>query len=210
MKPIRVLLVDDHQVVREGLRRMLELEKDMEVVGEAACGEDALALEQQLSPDIILMDVKMPGMGGIEAIRQLKARESAAHVIVLTVYEDKYLAQTAEAGAVGYLLKGVSREDLAEAIRSAHQGQSPLAPSLTRALFTQYGVLSKASHDSVLTRRQIEILRMIASGATNKEIASKLFISPATVKRETNAIFAALNVSDRAQAVSEGYKLNLL
>jgi DNA-binding NarL/FixJ family response regulator len=189
---------------------MLELEKDMEVVGEAASGEDALALEQQLSPDIILMDVKMPGMGGIEAIRQLKARESAAHVIVLTVYEDKYLAQTAEAGAVGYLLKGVSREDLAEAIRSAYEGQSPLAPSLTRALFTQYGALSKASHDSVLTRRQTEILRMIASGATNKEIASRLFISPATVKRETNAIFAALNVSDRAQAVSEGYKLNLL
>lgn len=207
---MRVLLVDDHQVVREGLRRMLELEKDMEVVGEAASGEDALALEQQLSPDIILMDVKMPGMGGIEAIRQLKARESAARVIVLTVYEDKYLAQTAEAGAVGYLLKGVSREDLAEAIRSACEGQSPLAPSLTRALFTQYGALSKASHESVLTRRQIDILRMIASGATNKEIASKLFISPATVKRETNAIFSALNATDRAQAVSEGYKLNLL
>ena len=210
MKPIRVLLVDDHQVVREGLRRMLELERDMEVVGEAACGEDALALEQQLSPDIILMDVKMPGMGGIEAIRQLKARESTAHVIVLTVYEDKYLAQTAEAGAVGYLLKGVSREDLAEAIRSACEGQSPLAPSLTRALFTQYGALSKASHEGLLTRRQIDILRMIASGSTNKEIASKLFISPATVKRETNAIFAALNATDRAQAVSEGYKLNLL
>jgi len=202
--------VDDHQVVREGLRRMLELERDMEVVGEAACGEDALALEQQLSPDIILMDVKMPGMGGIEAIRQLKARESTAHVIVLTVYEDKYLAQTAEAGAVGYLLKGVSREDLAEAIRSACEGQSPLAPSLTRALFTQYGALSKASHEGLLTRRQIDILRMIASGSTNKEIASKLFISPATVKRETNAIFAALNATDRAQAVSEGYKLNLL
>lgn len=210
MKPIRVLLVDDHQVVREGLKRMLELEEDMEVVGEAACGEEALALEQQLSPDVILMDVKMPGMGGIEAVRQLKARQAAAHIIVLTVYEDKYLAQAAEAGAVGYLLKGVSREDLAQAIRSADQGQSPLAPAVTRALFTQYGALSKASHDSVLTPRQIEILRMIASGATNKEIASRLFISPATVKRETNAIFAALNVTDRAQAVSEGYKLNLL
>ncbi len=210
MKSIKVLLVDDHQVVREGLRRMLELEEDMEVVGEAACGEEALTLEQQLSPDVIIMDVRMPGMGGIEAIRQLKAKQAAAHVIVLTVYEDKYLAQAAEAGAAGYLLKGVSREDLAQAIRSAHEGQSPLAPAVTRTLFTQYGALSKASHESVLTRRQIDILRMIASGSTNKEIASKLFISPATVKRETNAIFAALNVTDRAQAVSEGYKLNLL
>jgi DNA-binding NarL/FixJ family response regulator len=205
-----VLIVDDHQVVREGLRRMLELETDMEVVGEAVSGEEALELERQLSPDVMLMDVKMPGMGGIEAIRQLKARRCAAHVIVMTVFEDKYLAQAAEAGAAGYLLKDVSREGLAEAVRSAYDGQSPFAPSVTRALFAQYGALSKASHESVLTRRQIEILRMIASGATNKGIASKLFISPATVKRETNAIFAALNVTDRAQAVSEGYKLNLL
>ena len=210
MKPIRVLLVDDHQVVREGLRRMLEMDKDMEVVGEAASGEDALVQDQRLSPDVILMDVKMPGMGGIEAIQQLKARQSPARVIILTVYEDKYLAQAAEAGAVGYLLKDVSREDLTQAIRTAYQGQSPLAPSVTRTLFAQYGALSKTSHESVLSRRQIEILRMIASGATNNEIASRLFVSAATVKRETNAIFAALNVTDRAQAVSEGYKLGLL
>jgi len=205
-----VLLVDDHQVVREGLRKMLELDKDMEVVGEAASGEEAISQAQRLSPDIILMDVKMPGMGGIEAIRQLKASQCPVNVIVMTVFEDKYLAQAAEAGAVGYLLKDVGREDLVKAIRAAHEGQSPFAPSVSRALMTQYAALSKASHDSILSRRQIEILRLIAGGATNKEIASKLFISPATVKRETNAIFAALNVTDRAQAVSEGYKLSLL
>ena len=210
MKSIRVLLVDDHQVVREGLRRMLDLDKDIEVVGEAVSGEDALTKADQLSPDVILMDVKMPGMGGIEAIRELKAKQSPASVIVLTLYEDKYLAQAAEAGAVGYLLKDVSRDELIKAIRAAYQGQSPFAPAISRTLFTQYAALTKASHDSVLTRRQIEILRLIASGATNKEIASRLFISSATVKRETNAIFAALNVNDRAEAVSAGYKTGLL
>jgi DNA-binding NarL/FixJ family response regulator len=210
LKSIRLLLVDDHQVVREGLKRMLDLDKDIEVVGEAASGEEALAKVEQLSPDVILMDVKMPGMGGIDAIRELKAKQSPASVIVLTVYEDKYLAQAAEAGAVGYLLKDVGREELIKAIKAAYQGQSPFAPAITRTLFTQYAALTKASHDSVLTRRQIEILRLIASGATNKEIASRLFISSATVKRETNAIFAALNVNDRAEAVSAGYKMGLL
>jgi DNA-binding NarL/FixJ family response regulator len=210
LKSIRVLLVDDHQVVREGLRRMLDLDKDIEVVGEAASGEEALTRVEQLSPDVILMDVKMPGMGGIDAIRELKTRQSPASVIVLTVYEDKYLAQAAEAGAVGYLLKDVSRDELTKAIRAAYQGQSPFAPAISRTLFAQYAALTKASHDSVLTRRQIEILRLIASGATNKEIASRLFISSATVKRETNAIFAALNVNDRAEAVSAGYKMGLL
>lgn len=210
MKSIRVLLVDDHQVVREGLKRMLDLDADIEVVGEAASGEEALTRAEQLSPDVILMDVKMPGMGGIDAIRELKARESAAGVIVMTVYEDKYLAQAAEAGAVGYLLKDVSRDELVKAIKAAHQGQSPFAPAISRTLFTQYAALTKASHDSVLSRRQVEILRLIASGATNKEIASRLFISSATVKRETNAIFASLNVNDRAEAVSAGYKMGLL
>jgi DNA-binding NarL/FixJ family response regulator len=210
LKSIRVLLVDDHQVVREGLKRMLDLDKDIEVVGEAASGEEALTKADQLSPDVILMDVKMPGMGGIHAIRELKTKQSPASVIVLTLYEDKYLAQAAEAGAVGYLLKDVSRDELIKAIRAAYQGQSPFAPAISRTLFTQYAALTKASHDSVLTRRQIEILRLIASGATNKEIASRLFISSATVKRETNAIFAALNVNDRAEAVSAGYKTGLL
>lgn len=210
MKSIRVLLVDDHQVVREGLKRMLDLDADIEVVGEASSGEEALVKVEQLSPDVILMDVKMPGMGGIDAIRELKARESPAGVIVMTVYEDKYLAQAAEAGAVGYLLKDVSRDELVKAIKAAHQGQSPFAPAVSRTLFTQYAALTKASHDSMLTRRQVEILRLIASGSTNKEIASRLFISSATVKRETNTIFASLNVNDRAEAVSAGYKMGLL
>jgi len=136
--------VDDHQVVREGLRKMLELDEGIEVVGEAGSGEEAISQAQRLSPDVILMDVKMPGMGGIEAIRQLKASQFPANVIVMTVFEDKYLAQAAEAGAVGYLLKDVGREDLVKAIRAANEGQSPFAPSVSRTLFIRSFVQSQS------------------------------------------------------------------
>ena len=210
MKPIKVLLVDDHQVVLEGLKRMLEMDKEIEVVGEAASGEEAIAQAQRLSPDIILMDIRMHGMGGIEAIHQLRAIHPAISIIVLTLYQDQYLAQAAEAGVVGYLLKDISREELTQAIRAAHLGQTPLAPSVTRTLLKQYGTLTKASQSYVLTSRQLGILRLIAAGITNKEIASQLFLSEATVKREIHTIFCKLGVSDRAQAVSEGYKRNLI
>jgi two-component system response regulator DegU len=210
MKPIKVLLVDDHSLVREGLRRMLEMESDINVIGEADSGESALLKAEQLSPDIILMDVKMPGINGIETIRQLKEKNCDANVIVLTVYEDRFLAQAAEAGAVGYLLKDISRDELVNGIKSAHEGQSPCSPELTRTLFTKFASLSRTTRKNLLTPRQLEILRLIAAGVTNKEIASKLFLSEATVKRETNAIFVKLEVSDRAQAVSEAYLRNLL
>jgi len=207
---IKVLLVDDHQVVREGLKRMLELDKEIEVVGEAASGEEALTQAQRLSPDTVLMDIRMPGMGGIEAIRQLKAIQPTVNIVVLTIYQDQYLVQAVEAGAIGYLLKDINREELTRAIRAAYLGQSPLAPSITRTLITKYATLAGANRSSVLSSRQLEILRLIAAGATNKEIASKLFLSEATIKRETQAMFAKLDVTDRAQAVSEGYKRNLM
>ena len=210
MKQIKVMLVDDHSVVREGLRRMLETESDISVIGEADSGESALLKAEQLSPDIILMDVKMPGISGIDTIRQLKEKDCDANIIILTVYEDRYLAQAAEAGAVGYLLKDISREELIKGIKSAHEGQSPCSPTLTRNLFTKFATLSKTNRKNLLSTRQLEILRLIAAGVTNKEIASKLFLSEATVKRETNAIFVKLEVSDRAQAVSEAYLKNLL
>jgi DNA-binding NarL/FixJ family response regulator len=210
LKPIRVLLVDDYQIVREGLRRMLEPEQEIDVVGQASSGEEALIEAQRLSPDVILMDMKMPGMGGIEAIRQLKEKLPNSNIIVMTVYDDRYLAEAAEAGAVGYLLKDISRDELVQAIRTAHQGQSPCAPSVTRTLLTQYADLTQAHRTHVLTPRQLQILQLIADGITNKDIATKLFLSEATVKRETSAIFVKLHVSDRAQAVAEAHKRHLL
>jgi len=209
-RTIRVMLVDDQQLVREGLRRMLELDEDIDVVGEAKSGEEAILKADEWDPDIILMDVRMPGMGGIEATRQLKAKECRANIIILTVYEDKYLAQAAEAGAVGYLLKDIGREELARSIKLAYEGQSPLAPSITRTLFTQFGNVAQLSRNTLLTPRQLDILRLIAAGVTNREIAGKLCVSEATIKRETNTIFAKLEAVDRTQAVAEAYRRNLL
>ncbi len=189
---------------------MLELDEGIEVVGEAKSSEEAVQKADQLAPDIILMDVRMPGMGGIEATRQLKAKECKANIIILTVYEDKYLAQAAEAGAVGYLLKDIGRDELSRSIKLAFEGQSPFAPSITRTLFTQFGNVAQLSRNTLLTPRQLDILRLIAAGVTNREIAGKLCVSEATVKRETNTIFAKLDAVDRTQAVAEAYRRNML
>jgi DNA-binding NarL/FixJ family response regulator len=210
IKRIRVLLVDDQQLVREGLRRMLELDGEIDVVGEAKSGEEAMTKTDEADPDIILMDVRMPGMGGIEATRQLRAKGCRANIVILTVYEDKYLAQAAEAGAVGYLLKDIGREDLARSIKLAYEGQSPFAPAVTRSLFTQFANVAQLSRNTLLSSRQLDILRLIAAGVTNREIAGKLCVSEATVKRETNSIFSKLEAVDRTQAVAEGYRRNLL
>ena len=210
MQPIKVLLVDDQQLVREGIRRMLELESDIRVVGEARSGEEALVKAQDLAPDVILMDIRMPGMSGIEATRQLKAQGCSANIIILTVYDDKYLGQCAEAGAVGYLLKDVQRDDLTKAIRLAHEGHSSFAPLVATSLLKQFTKMVEVSRKTVLTPRQLEILRLIAAGVSNKNIAQKLYLSEATIKRETSSIFAKLDATDRAQAVSEAYTRNLL
>lgn len=213
MGPIRVLVVDDHHVIREGLRRMLESDLEMQVVGAAESGEEALALAEWLCPDIILLDIKMPGMGGIKAIGELKKKQPDVNIMVLTAYEDEqYLAQAIEAGAIGYLLKDVSQEELWRAIRQACNGQSPLASSMTRPLLTQFATLTKdkRAQKSDLSERQLEMLQLIATGATNKEIAAQLFLSYATVKREMNRIFAELNVSGRAQAVAEACERKLV
>ncbi len=210
MDKVKILIVDDQQMVREGLRRMLELDEGITVVGEAKSGEECLAVVDSLNPHIILMDVRMPGMGGIECTRLLKQKGTTAKVIILTVYEDKYLAQAAEVGAAGYLLKDINRQDLLKAIQLTMEGFSAFTPSITQSLFAQLAGKRSTGGDTMLTPRQMSILRLMASGVTNKEIATKLYLSEATIKRETNNIFTKLDVGDRAQAVSEGYKRNLL
>ena len=210
-KTIRVLLVDDHQVVRQGLRKMLDGEKGIEVVGDAGSAEEILTEVELLSPDIVLMDIRMPGMGGIEATRQLKAKQPECSIIVLTLYAE-YLPQAIEAGAVGYLLKNIKREELSQAIRAVYQGQSPLDLSLSRELFAQFAAL--ASSDGrlrgSLAAPEREILRLIASGASNREIGDRLFMSTATVKRGVRRIFDKLEVGSRSQAVAEAYKRRLI
>jgi DNA-binding NarL/FixJ family response regulator len=207
-----MIVVDDHPVVRQGLRRMLELECDMEVVGEAASGEEALAQIETISPDIVLMDIKMPGMGGIEAIHQIKERYPETNIIALTLYGDQYLVQAIEAGAVGYLVKDVGGEELIRAIRGVHQGLSILDPSLSRELFNEFASLAKGRQHrrSSLSPRELEMIRLIACGATNKEIGVQLFLSETSVKRGVSRIFDKLSAKDRAEAVAEAYKRGLL
>lgn len=207
---IKVLIVDDHQVVREGLRRMLAMERDIQVVGEAGNGEEAVMKTLALEPDVVTMDLKMPGMDGIAATRMIKEKAPGSDVLMLTLYAEDYVKEAIEAGASGYLLKDSDCDQIAHAIRQVQQGLCPIAPSLTRELVTEFARLTRNAQSMVLTRRQREILRLVAEGISGKEISNLLYISPSTVKREVRNILARLGVSDRASAVSEAIKRNLI
>jgi len=209
MDNIRILVVDDHQVVREGLRHMLELETDMEVVGEAGDAKEALTQVESLSPEVILMDIKMPGIDGVELTRQLKEKQPSCNIIMLTLY-DEYLTEAIEAGAVGYLLKDIKREELIRAIRAVHEGRSLLNLSLSRDQLAEFAVPAESKQRVYLSERELTILRMIAGGVTTKEIANQLFLSQASVKRSVRFIFEKLGVRNRSEAVSEAYKRRLL
>lgn len=211
MPRIRVFIVDDHQVVREGLKRMLEPERDIRVVGEAENGEDAITQVELLSPDIVLMDIKMAGMDGIAATRQLKERMADVKVIMLTLYDSEFVPLAIEAGAMGYILKDdVGREKLIQIIRDAYKGCSPLSPSLTQPVLAKLANLNRASRDSLLSERQRNILRLAASGLTDKDIGAELYVSEPTVRKELSDIFDKLKVNNRPQAVAEAMKRRLI
>jgi len=209
---IRVLLVDDHPVVRQGLRRMLEVDDDIQVVGEVASGEEALEQIAVTSPSVVLLDIRMPGMGGIETIRRIKERYSGTNIIVLTLYGEQYLSQAIEAGATGYLVKDVGNEELIKSIRAVDKGQSILHSSLSRGFFNEFASMArgKNGYKSRLSPRELEVIRLIATGMTNKEIGAQLFLSETTVKREVSHIFDKLEAKDRAEAVAEAYRRGLI
>ncbi|HYC06802.1 MAG TPA: response regulator transcription factor [Candidatus Binatia bacterium] len=207
MSPIRVLIVDDHPVVRDGLRGMLAGDPDLDVVGEAADGAEALAVVPTLRPDVILMDLRMPGMGGVAAIRAPAERGLPGHVLVLTTYDsDSDVVPALEAGATGYLLKDSPRAELVRAIHAASRGEAVLAPSVATRLVHQ---LRTPAQDT-LSERELEVLTLISQGETNRGAAARLFISEATVKTHLLHIFAKLDVNDRAAAVATAYERGLL
>ncbi len=209
MDPIRILLVDDHQVVREGLRRMLELEADLKVVGEAADAKEALTQVELLSPEVILMDIKMPGVDGIELTRQLKQKHPSCNIIMLTLY-DEYLPQAIAVGATGYLLKDIKREELVKAIRAVQQGRSTLNLSLSQERLAELAAPADSQQQAYLSERELAILQLIANGVTTRETANQLFLSEASVKRSVRHIFEKLGVRNRSEAVSEAYKRRLI
>lgn len=210
MKTIRLLLVDDHQVVREGLRRMIEMEENIKVIGEASNGAEAVTKANELEPDVIVMDLKMPGMDGIAATYEIKKILPQIHILILTLYAEDYVKQAIEAGASGYLLKDSDTDQITKAIHQVNDGYCPIAPSLTRDLVVEFAQISRSGRASLLTKRQKEVLKLIADGLNSKEISTDLFISASTVKREIREILNRLKVSDRAQAVSEAMKRNII
>ncbi|PYI69690.1 DNA-binding response regulator [Arthrobacter livingstonensis] len=206
-----VLLVDDQQLIRDGFTLMLNLEPDLEVVGEAGEGRAALALTAQLHPDVVLLDIRMPVMDGLEAVRRLTAVHTTAAILMLTTFDlDEYVFQALRDGARGFLLKDAPREQLVHAVRSVAAGESMLAPAITRRLIERYvqrpvsGVMPRAL--GALTGREQTVLRLLAGGLSNAEIAAELVVGEATVKTHVARILGKLGVRDRVQAVIAAYE----
>lgn len=198
---IRVLLVDDHQVVRRGLRTFLEVQEDIEVVGEASDGEEGIARAEELRPDVILMDIKMPGTDGIEALRRLRELANPARVLIVTSFtEQRTVIPALRAGAAGYVYKDIDPDALAGAIRSVHAGHVLLQPEVAQALLAQEDQSSAAGRPGSLTDREREVLGLVADGRSNREIARALVLSEKTVKTHVSNILMKLDLSDRTQA----------
>ena len=215
MEVIKILLVDDHGVLREGMRNLLEQQRDMEVVGEAGNGLEAVAVAKTVKPDVVLMDVVMPRLGGIEATRQIKAVAPGIAVLVLTAHDsDQYVFAFLEAGAAGYLLKDVSVDELVKAIRAVHGGESVLHPAITRKVINRFARSESRHHTGnaldQLTDRELEVLRMAARGLSNRDIARELTISIRTVQTHLSNVFNKMGVGSRTEAVMHGLKTGLL
>lgn len=211
---IRVLLVDDQLVIREGLQAMLAPEPDITVVGEAGDGEEAIVAARGTQPDVILLDVRMPRMDGLEALKQIKAVAPRSAVIMVTLYDNiDYLLRAVAQGAAGYVLKDSSRADLVEAVRLVADGGGLISPSLMPRLLREVGKLLEhegAASPPLLSAREVEVLTLVAEGLTNQEIADRLYVGAATVKTHVQNIMLKLGVSDRTQAAVHGLRLGLI
>jgi len=216
-RALKVLIVDDHALFRRGLQMVLRQEPDIEVVGEAADGVEAVAMAQELDPDVVLMDVRMPKRSGIEATREIRELVPRAKVLMLTISEDETdLYESIRAGAAGYLLKEISIDEVADAVRSVWAGHSRISPAMASKLITEFAAMSKREQEQVrlpaprLTEREMEVLRLVAKGLNNRDIAKELFISGNTVKNHVRNILEKLHLHSRMEAVVYAVREKLL
>lgn len=213
---IRVVVAEDQALRRGGFRLILHTQPDIEVVGEAADGQEAVDRARELRPDVVLMDIRMPGLDGLEATRRLMARPDPPRVLILTTFDpDEYVYDALRAGASGFLLKDVRPEQLADAVRAVASGDTLLAPGITRRLVEQFlrrpPPGTRAGHGlDALTDRELDVFRLVARGRSNQQVASELFLSESTVKTHLTHLFAKLGLRDRAQAVVLGYESGLV
>jgi DNA-binding NarL/FixJ family response regulator len=219
---IRILLVDDQTLMRQGIQMLLDLEPDIEVVGVAGNGREALAAVERLQPDVVLMDVRMPEMDGVAATRELTRQFPQVGVIILTTFDDdEYVFEGLKAGARGYLLKDISSDEMAEAVRTVAAGQALIQPSIARKVVAEFSRLAAGATsgataapqppaDHVLTERELEVLRAVAAGLSNREIADRLVITEGTVKYHVSNIIGKLEVRDRTQAILKAQQMKLI
>ena len=206
-EPIRLLIVDDHPLVRDGLRGIFAADPGIEVVGEASTGTEAIVQVSRHHADVVLMDLRMPEMGGVEAIRRLRQTAPSTRVLVLTTYDtESDVLPAIEAGATGYLLKDAPRVELLRAVHATFRGEAVLAPSVAGRLMQQV----RSPANDALSQREYQVLALIAAGGTNREVAAQLFVSEATIKTHLLHIYEKLGVRDRAAAVGEAYRRGLL
>ena len=212
-RTITILIVDDHEVVRQGLRAYLEAQPDFKVVGEASSGDEAIKMAMDFLPDVMLMDLVMSGMGGVQATRKVKDVTPRTQIVVLTSYhQDEFIFPALQAGAISYILKDVMMEDLVDAIRKAAQGEAVLHPRVAERVIQEINGAQKAVYNSFmeLTNREMEILRLIARGLSNSDIAEGLVISENTVKGHVSNILSKLHLADRTQAAVFAWEQGLV
>ena len=212
MAPIKVMIVDDHKLVREGLKAVFDQGEEIEVVAEAGSGEDALDMVQGVGPDVVLMDISMPGMNGIQATRLMKEKIPDVKVVILTMLDQEgYVYEAVKAGATGYMLKSTSSDDLVVAIKTVYEGNALLHPEATAQLLKEFVNLARnRSKDYGLSNREMEVLELLSEGQTNKEIAKALWISEQTVKTHVAHIFDKLGTSDRTETVAKALRSGLV
>jgi DNA-binding NarL/FixJ family response regulator len=209
---IRIMIVDDHNLVREGLKSMFDGGNEIEVVAEAGSGEEALEILEDVAPDVILMDISMPGMNGIQATREIREKDPAVKVVILTMLDQEgYVYEAVKAGATGYMLKNTSSDELLEAIETVHQGKALLHPDATAQLLKEFVTLAEnRTKDYGLSNREMEVLQLLSEGKTNKQIAKDLWISEQTVKTHVAHIFEKLGTSDRTETVAHALRSGLV